>query len=41
MPGDVGRQIAWWHTQKLVKTPVPEKDIVNETFLRDALRDLK
>ena len=41
MPGDVGRQIAWWHTQKLVKAPVAEKDIVDESFLRDALKDLK
>jgi NitT/TauT family transport system substrate-binding protein len=41
MPGDVGRQIAWWHTQKLVKAPVAEKDIVDESFLRDALKDPK
>ena len=41
MPGDVGRQLAWWHTQKLVKAPVAEKDIVDESFLRDALKDLK
>ena len=41
MPGDVGRQIAWWHTQKLVKAPVAEKDIVDESFLRDALKALK
>jgi NitT/TauT family transport system substrate-binding protein len=40
MPGDVARQTAWWHTQKLVKTPVAEKDIVDESFLRDALRAL-
>lgn len=41
MPGDVGRQTAWWHAQKLVKAPIPEKDIVDESFLREALRDLK
>jgi len=41
MPGDVGRQIAWWHAQKLVKAPVAEKDIVDESFLRDALKDLR
>jgi NitT/TauT family transport system substrate-binding protein len=41
MPGDVGRQIAWWHAQKLVKAPVAEKDVVDESFLRDALKDLK
>jgi len=41
MPGDVGRQLAWWHTQKLVKAPVAEKDIVDESFLRDALKDPK
>jgi NitT/TauT family transport system substrate-binding protein len=41
MPGDVGRQTAWWHTQKLVKAPIPEKDIVDESFLREALKDLK
>jgi NitT/TauT family transport system substrate-binding protein len=41
MPGDVGRQMAWWRAQNLVKTPVPEKDIVDESFLRDALKDLR
>jgi NitT/TauT family transport system substrate-binding protein len=41
MAGDVGRQMAWWHAQNLVKTPVPEKDIVDESFLRDALKDLR
>jgi hypothetical protein len=41
MPGDVGRQTAWWHAQKLVKTPVAEKDIVDESFLRDALEGMK
>jgi NitT/TauT family transport system substrate-binding protein len=40
MPGDVGRQTTWWHAQKLVKAPVPEKDIVDETFLREALKGL-
>jgi NitT/TauT family transport system substrate-binding protein len=41
MPGDVGRQMAWWHAQNLVKTPVPEKDIVDESFLREALKELR
>ena len=41
MPGDVGRQIAWWHAQKLVKAPIPEKDIVDESFLREALRAMQ
>jgi NitT/TauT family transport system substrate-binding protein len=41
MPGDVGRQTAWWHAQKLVKAPLAEKDVVDESFLREALRDLK
>ena len=41
MPGDVGRQMAWWRAQNFVKTPVPEKDIVDESFLRDALKDLR
>jgi NitT/TauT family transport system substrate-binding protein len=41
MPGDVGRQTAWWHAQKLIKTPVSEKDIVDESFLRDALKELR
>jgi NitT/TauT family transport system substrate-binding protein len=41
MPGDVARQLAWWHAQKLVKTTVAEKDIVDDSFLRDALRGLK
>jgi NitT/TauT family transport system substrate-binding protein len=41
MPGDVGRQTAWWHAQKLIKAPVPEKAIVDESFLREALKELK
>jgi NitT/TauT family transport system substrate-binding protein len=41
MPGDVGRQTAWWHAHKLIKVPIAEKDIVDESFVRDALRDLK
>jgi len=38
MPGDVGRQLAWWHQQGLVKAKLTEKDIVDESFLREALR---
>lgn len=38
MPGDVGRQTAWWLQQRLIKSPVPEKDVVDESFLREALR---
>jgi NitT/TauT family transport system substrate-binding protein len=41
MRGDVGRQTAWWHAQKLVKAPIAEKDIVDESFLREALKGLK
>jgi NitT/TauT family transport system substrate-binding protein len=41
MPGDVGRQMAWWHAHKLVKTPLAEKDIVDESFLREALKGVK
>jgi NitT/TauT family transport system substrate-binding protein len=41
MPGDVGRQTAWWHAQKLIKAPIAEKDIVDESFLRDALKVLR
>jgi NitT/TauT family transport system substrate-binding protein len=41
MQGDVGRQMAWWHAQNLVKAPVPERDIVDESFLRDALKELR
>jgi NitT/TauT family transport system substrate-binding protein len=41
MPGDVGKQIAWWHRHGLVKALVPEKDIVDESFLLEALRDAK
>src|SRR5437016_7409484 len=37
MPGDVGRQIAWWRQQGFVKAPLTEKDIVDESFLREAL----
>lgn len=38
MPGDVGRQLAWWHQHGLVKTPLREKDVVDESFLREALK---
>lgn len=38
MPGDVGRQLAWWHQHGLVKATLSEKDIVDESFLRDALK---
>jgi NitT/TauT family transport system substrate-binding protein len=41
MPGDVGRQSAWWYARKLIKSPIAEKDIVDESFLRDALRELR
>jgi NitT/TauT family transport system substrate-binding protein len=38
MPGDVGRQIAWWRRQGFVKANLTEKDIVDESFLREALK---
>ena len=38
MPGDVGRQTAWWHKHGLVKVALTEKDVVDESFLREALR---
>ncbi len=41
MPGDVGRQTAWWFKQTLIKAPVAEKDIVDEGFLRDALKGVR
>jgi NitT/TauT family transport system substrate-binding protein len=41
MPGDVGRQTAWWHTQGLVKAPIRDADIVDESFLREALKGLR
>lgn len=41
MPGDVGRQMAWWLRQGLMKKPVLEKDIVDESFLRDALKGIQ
>ncbi|HET7341723.1 MAG TPA: ABC transporter substrate-binding protein [Methylomirabilota bacterium] len=40
MSGDIGRQTAWWHAQKLLKAPVAEKDVVDESFLREALKGL-
>jgi NitT/TauT family transport system substrate-binding protein len=40
MPGDVGKQTAWWFKQGLVKKPVAEEDIVDESFLREALKGL-
>ena len=41
MPGDVGRQTDWWLRQGLLKKAVPEKAIVDESFLREALREMK
>jgi NitT/TauT family transport system substrate-binding protein len=41
MPGDVGRQIAWWHRHNLVKAPIAEKDILDESFLAEAIQALK
>ena len=41
IPGDIGRQTAWWFTQGLVKAPIKDKDIVDETFLREALKGMK
>jgi len=41
MPGDVGRQLAWWHAQGLVKAALTEKDVVDESFLREALAGLR
>jgi len=41
LQGDVGRQLAWWWRQKLIKAPLTEKDVVDESFLRQALREMK
>lgn len=41
MPGDVGRQTAWWLRRGLLTKPVLEKDIVDESFLREALKGLR
>ncbi|MBI3826707.1 MAG: hypothetical protein HY294_11975 [Candidatus Rokubacteria bacterium] len=38
LPGDVGRQTAWWFKQRLIKAAVLERDVVDESFLREALR---
>jgi NitT/TauT family transport system substrate-binding protein len=40
MPGDVGQQLRWWIGQKLVRRPLTEREVVDETFLRDALQGL-
>jgi len=40
MPGDIGRQTAWWFAQGLVKAPIPDRDIVDESFLREALKEM-
>jgi NitT/TauT family transport system substrate-binding protein len=41
MPGDVGRQTAWWHRHGLVKKVLTEKDVVDESFLREALKGVR
>jgi NitT/TauT family transport system substrate-binding protein len=40
MPGDIGRQIAWWYQHRLLKAPLAERDVVDESFLREALKAL-
>jgi len=41
LPGDVGRQTAWWLQHGLLTGPVTEKDIVDESFVREALRSMR
>ncbi|MBI2493185.1 MAG: ABC transporter substrate-binding protein [Candidatus Rokubacteria bacterium] len=41
MPGDVGRQTEWWLRQGLIRKAVPEKAIVDESFLREALKEMR
>ncbi|PYN66252.1 MAG: ABC transporter substrate-binding protein [Candidatus Rokuibacteriota bacterium] len=41
MPGDIGRQTAWWYARGLVKAPIAATGIVDESFLREALEGLK
>lgn len=41
LPGDVGRQTAWWFAQGLVKTRLQDADVVDESFLREALKGLR
>src|SRR5439155_1685575 len=40
MPGDIERQTAWWYAQGLIKAPIAERDVVDESFLREALHVL-
>lgn len=41
MPGDVGKQLAWWHRHGQLKVPLKEADVVDESFLREALAGLR
>ena len=41
MPGDIGRQTAWWYRQGLVKAPIQDTDIVDASFLREALEGMR
>lgn len=41
LPGDVARQLAWWARHGLLKKPLEEKDVVDESFLREALRGMR
>jgi len=41
MPGDIERQTAWWYAQGLMKAPIAERDVVDESFLREALKGLQ
>jgi len=41
MPGDIERQTAWWYAQGLIKAPIAERDVVDESFLREALKGLQ
>jgi NitT/TauT family transport system substrate-binding protein len=41
LQGDVGRQTAWWYSHQLIKAPIAERDVVDDSFLREAIRAVR
>jgi NitT/TauT family transport system substrate-binding protein len=37
---DIGRQLAWYHKAGMVRAPLQPRDLVDESFLEEALRAL-
>jgi hypothetical protein len=38
--GDIGRQLAWYHKAGMITAPLQARDLVDASFLDEALRAL-